>query len=106
MAHSSRPNRVGPALFESGVKWLKASKEQIVFVDVLGDATTLASTEDPDERISLETLFSQTLDFGGETNETGDQFFKFRSCKTVLVSDGSHLHAILEAAPGRSLRVA
>lgn len=88
------------------MKWLKASKEQIVFVDVAGDVAVLASTEDPGERISLETLYSQTLDLGGETNEAGDQFFKFRSCKTVLVSDGSHLHAILEAAPGRSLRVA
>lgn len=37
----------GAALFESGSKWLKASRSQIVFSDVAGQTTVLASAEEP-----------------------------------------------------------
>lgn len=97
---------IGKALYESGSKWLKASREQIVFSDVAGETTVLASVADLSETTRLETLESRTVDFGGETNERGDQFFKFRSCRSMLVSDGSSLFAILEAAPGRSFKLA
>lgn len=104
---SGRPLASGKALFESGSKWLKASREQIVFSDVAGQTAVLASTEEPGERLSLETLFSRTVDKSGSSlNEIGDSFYKFGSCQSKLVSDGSSLYAFLEAAPGRSFKLA
>lgn len=86
---------VRDAVFESGLKWLKATKDQVVFVNIEGQSTILAATEDVTDEINIEDIYNSTVDTN-TTNKTGDSFIKFNSCKTYMFATADSLYVKLE----------
>lgn len=83
------------ALFESGVRWLKATNDQVVFVNIEGQATALARTDElPPDRLqmSLNSLYDATVDAGRPVNGRRGNFYKFRGTRTVLWSANGGLY--------------
>lgn len=82
------PN-VGEAAFESGMRWLKATNEQLVFVNVNGQSTIIAKSDDlPHDRlqINLNSLYDATVSADKPVNGKRGNFYKFRGTRTVVWS--------------------
>lgn len=101
---------VDSALYEHGMRWLKATNEQLVFVNIEGQATELAKTDGlpPDRlQINLNSLYDATVDSGRKpANRKICNFFKFRGTRTVVWSTvdglyvkfaGGEFHQIISA---------
>jgi len=87
---------VDAAVFESGMRWLKADDNQVVFVNIEGLATVVARSDKlpPDElQINLNSLYDATVDFDNPVNRPGCDFYKFRETRTVLMSTPEGLFA-------------
>ena len=88
-------------LFEQDLRWLKATDNQIVFVNVEGESTSIAlngsATKDELE-ICLNSLYDKTLDVGEPLNSEKQSFFKFKGTRSYLWSDGLHLFAKLASS--------
>ena len=90
---------VPDSTFECDLRWLKASKSTITFTDIEGHATILAcdrlATQDKLE-ICLNSLYEKTLDTGN-INANGQNFIKFKGCRSVLWATEKNLYAFLES---------
>lgn len=88
-------------VFEQDLRWLKATDNQIVFVNVEGQSTSIAmngfATKDELE-LCLNSLYDKTLDVGEPLNEDKQSFFKFKGTRSYLWSDGLHLFAKLASS--------
>ena len=90
---------VGSAIFESGLRWLKASNDKIVFVNIEGTSTTFAEDEVATQNqleLCLNDLNEKTLDVA-DINSNGENFLKFKGTRSYLWSDGKHLFAKLQS---------
>lgn len=89
---------VRDAVFECGVKWLKATKDQIRFVNIEGDSFQLVFNEDSEnvESINLDSLYDTTIDTGS-LNNNNESFIKFNGCKTYMFATPDSLYAKLES---------
>jgi len=87
---------VDSALHEHGIRWLKATNERLVFVNIEGQATELAKTDGlpPDRlQINLNSLYDATVDADNNrpVNCKICNFFKFRGTRTVVWSTSGGL---------------
>lgn len=97
VAADSSEHAVRDAVFESGLKWLKATKERIIFVNIEGMMTSLAVSEDAtDDEMNLEDLYNTAVD-PAQVNEHSDSFIKFTNCRTLLFATADGLYAKLES---------
>ena len=90
---------VKDAFFECGLRWLKASNEKIVFINIEGEAITIAEDEIATKgqiQLCLNDLNEKSLDVG-EINSNGENFLKFKGTRSYLWSDGKHLFAKLQS---------
>ena len=86
------------AVFSSGTKWLKASKDCITFTNIQGQTTKLADTDEADLKtlqLCLNDMFS-TTDDSENINKHGENFIKFKGCRSVLFATAYGLFAKLE----------
>ena len=89
---------VDAAMYEHGMRWIKATNEQVVFVNIEGQATALARTDGlpPDRlQINLNSLYDATVDADAgrrPVNRKICNFFKFRGTRTVIWSDLNGLY--------------
>ena len=88
-------------VFEQGLRWLKATDNQIVFVNVEGESTSIVknglATHDELE-FCLNCLYDKTLDEGNPINSEQQSFFKFKGTRSYIWSDGKHLFAKLASS--------
>lgn len=88
-------------LLEQDLRWLKATDNQIVFVNVEGESTSIAMNgcaTKGELEICLNSLYDKTLDVGKPINEEMQSFFKFKGTRSYLWSDGKHLFAKLASS--------
>lgn len=89
---------VRDAVFESGVKWLKATKNQIRFVNIEGTSFQLACSDECAgvEELNIDSLSDTSVDTGNPNTESSSSFVKFSGCKTYMFATRDHLYAKLE----------
>lgn len=89
---------VRDAVFECGVKWLKATKDQVIFTNIEGTSFQLAFNEDVQnaQSINLDSLYDVTIETSNLNNEN-ESFIKFNGCKTFLFATNDSLYAKLES---------
>ena len=95
------------AYFEEGLRWLKASNSQIVFVNIEGESTCLACDDEcgnAEAEICINDLHLKTLDIG-DINIENDNFYKFKETRSYLWTDGKHLYAKLQSNNSLTLLV-
>ena len=88
-------------LFEQNLRWMKATDNQIVFVNVEGESTAIATNgyaTKNELEICLNSLYDKTLDVGKPLNDEMQSFFKFKGTRSYLWSDGHHLFAKLASS--------
>ena len=88
-------------VFEQDLRWLKATDNQIVFVNVEGESTAIAMNGRATKgelEICLNSLYDKTLDVGKPMNGQEQNFFKFKGTRSYLWSDGKHLFAKLASS--------
>lgn len=79
---------------ESSLQWLKANDEYVVFNTLDGKSFLLAMDEaakPAEQQICLDSLFDLTFDAGKPANKQGSNFYKFKSCRTLLFATASSL---------------
>lgn len=84
---------VKDALFESGLRFLKATDDTVVFVNIEGQSNILAKSNVADVEnleICLNDLYSKTLD-SGIINNSNDNFIKFKGSRTFMWATADHL---------------
>lgn len=86
---------VRDAVFECGIKWLKATKNAIYFTNIEGQTTLLATNANNITSINLENIYTTTIDTVS-TNKKLDSFIKFNSCKSYLFATNDKLFAKFE----------
>ena len=89
------------ATFDSGLKWLKATDSQIVFVNIEGQSTVLASdrrVNGGEIEVSIDDMAESTLDAAGNgrLNPPGSSFIKFSGTRTLMFATEDHLYAKLK----------
>jgi hypothetical protein len=80
---------VNSAVCERGMRWLKATNEQLVFVNIEGQSTILAKSCDiPADKpqINLNSLYDATISNDKLINGKKTNFYKFRGTRTVVWS--------------------
>lgn len=80
---------VNSAIYEHGMRWLKATNNQIVFVNIQGQSTILSKSDDAsdtDLQINLNSLYDATVDSEKSLNKKDCNFYKFRGTRTVIWS--------------------
>ena len=85
---------------ESEMKWLKASKDMVVFMNIEGKAFKIAEdfcSTDNNIPTQLDSLLQRTTD-SQLINNDNDCFYKFKNCKTVLFSINDHLYCLFESS--------
>ena len=92
---------INGCVVEQDIRWLKATDNQIVFVNINGESNALAvnyyATKDELE-ICLNNLYDKTLDTGKPANGQEGNFFTFKGTRSYLWSDGIHLFAKLASS--------
>lgn len=99
VASSSSGEEHSSALFECGLRWLKASKEKVAFINIEGESMTLAQDEEATKReiqICLNDLNEKTLDVC-PSNKNSDNFIKFKESRTYMWATRHHLFVKLES---------
>ncbi len=89
---------VDAAVFSSNTKWLKATKDCITFTNIEGQTTKLADNDEADIKtlqLCLNDMFS-TTDDSENINKHGQNFIKFKGCRSVLFATAYGLFAKLE----------
>lgn len=97
---NSKELPVRHAYFEEGLRWLKASDSQIVFINIEGESTCLACDDEcgaAEAEICLNDLHLKTLDIGTDFNTENDNFYKFKETRSYMWTDGYHLYAKLQS---------
>lgn len=90
---------VTKAYFESGLRWLKATDDKIVFVNIEGQTTILAEDElatQNEIQMCLNDLNVKTLD-ADDINSATENFLKFKGTRSYIWTDGWHLFAKLQS---------
>ena len=90
---------VRDAYFESGLRWLKAADDKIVFINIEGQANTLAVDEvatQNEVQMCLNDLNEKTLDVG-DINASNQNFLKFKGTRSYIWTDGNGLYAKLQS---------
>lgn len=80
---------VNSAIYEHGIKWLKATNNQLVFVNIQGQSTILAKSDElPHDKlqINLNSLYDATVEADKKLNKKDCNFYKFRGTRTVVWS--------------------
>ena len=113
IATNSIPLPSHHCMLEQGLRWLKATDAEVVFVNVEGESHALAVDIEATQgelELCLNSLFDKTLDTpqslrdddarldaldNGPLNQNNQNFYKFKGTKTYLWSDGKHLYAKL-----------
>lgn len=93
------PDIGGRAYFESGLRWLKATEDKIVFVNIEGIADSLAENEVATQnqiQICLNDMNQKTLD-DININEENQNFLKFKGCKSYIFATREHLFAKIDS---------
>lgn len=88
------------ALFEEGLKFIKATDTAVVFVNINGEAYKIAEDRQAtanELELCLEQLCDKTLEHDNTVNSDGDTFYKFGNTKTLLWSTPDHLFCRLES---------
>lgn len=86
------------AYFESGLRWLKATDEKVVFINIEGEACTLAEDFEATQgevQLCLNDLNSKTLD-DVDINMNGDNFLKFKGTRSYMWATPEHLFVKLQ----------
>jgi hypothetical protein len=87
---------VRDAVFECGLKWLKATDNAIYFTNIEGQSIMIASIDNSiNVDINLESIYAATVDTN-LTNKENDSFIKFNSCKTYMFATADGLYAKFE----------
>jgi succinyl-CoA synthetase beta subunit len=105
-AQNGQPN-TGQPVRESFTKWIKATDQSVVFVNVCGDACVLAFDDTKVPRgieITLEDLYNKTTETSTPINMHGDNFVKFKGTRTILFATEDSLYAKL-ASNGKAYRI-
>ena len=105
-AQNGQPDSSQP-IRESCIKWIKATDQSVVFVNVCGDAYVLAFDDTKIPRgieITLEDLYNKTTETSTSINMHGDNFVKFKGTRTILFATEDSLYAKL-ASNGKSYRI-
>ena len=92
---------------ESCIKWIKATDQSVVFVNIGGDACVLAFDDTQVPRgieISLEDIYNKTAETLAFANTVNDNFIKFRNTRTILFATEDSLYAKL-ASNGKAYRI-
>ena len=72
------------------LKYLKATDKNLFFMDIEGDLNNFTAISDNriyDDAIGIKT-FNEDIDL----NQTGNNFYKFRSCRTILFCNPTNLY--------------
>ena len=88
------------AVFESGLRWLKATDSRLVFVNIEGQSTVIADGDEipPGKvEICLNSAHDVTLDPNAPMNQNGDNFVKFRGTRTLIWATEDALYARLDS---------
>ena len=96
VAKSEIPPNAGEVVFESGLRWLKSTESQIVFVNIEGQSTVLAKDSYVPEgelQICLNDLHTTTLDDFKELNHANENFIKFKDSRSLIWATEDHLYA-------------
>ena len=107
MTTNSKELPLRHAYFEEGLRWLKASNSQIVFVNIEGESTCLACDDEcgnAEAEICINDLHLKTLDIG-DINIENDNLYKFKETRSYLWTDGKHLYAKLQSNNSLTLLV-
>ena len=89
---------VNAALFSSTTKWLKASKDCITFTNIEGQTTMLADIDEASTQtlqLCLNDMFA-AVDDNEDINSQGQNFIKFKGCRSVLFATAYGLFAKLQ----------
>ena len=90
---------INDAIYESKFKWLKASKNQICFINIEGTPITLAFNEDAisniTDEINLKDVHAASIE-DDIINTEKCSFVKFNNCRTYMFATTEHLYAKLE----------
>ena len=92
--------------FDGGLRFLKASKECLVFTNIEGTTFKLAEDElatQNEMQLCLNSLFDKTVD-PDQKSQDGNNFFVFKESKTVIWATEDHLYCKL-ASNGRLYRL-
>lgn len=75
---------------EQNLRYLKATDNELVFVNIDGESCRIVENRDVTKNeleICLNSLFDKTLDVGtGINSPTGDNFYKFKETRTLLIA--------------------
>ena len=85
--------QIGRAVYEHGLKFLKASDSQLVFVNILGECYQICEDDmfvDNALELTIDSLFDKTITTGN-INQKNDSFYKFTNTRTVLLATPHHL---------------
>lgn len=80
--------------FADGMRFLKATDSQVVFVNIEGESTCIAIDQHAvqhDIELCLNALHDVTIDTSDSINKPSDNFYKFKGTKTYLWSTKEHL---------------
>lgn len=96
LTFESRPYTLfeNEALFEKQLRFLKATDNCVVFVNILGESFKLAENEIATQNeleICLNDLYESTLDVDHNINQDGNNFYKFKETKTILFATETNL---------------
>lgn len=82
------------ALFESNLKWIKATDNCIVFVNIEGQSCIIATTDSNKINkfeTNLDSLYESTID-NENINQNFDNFIKFRGTRTLIWATANNLY--------------
>lgn len=95
---SNKPTPVHGCFFAAGTRWLKASDDGIVFVNVAGEAF-LMDIEQPPYEINIDSMYIPAIDPAPEQNNNYDGFIKFPGTWSVVFATPDDL--FVKLANGR-----
>lgn len=87
------------ACSDGATKWLKASKDLVIFNRIDGTSFKIVEDEtstDSEVPLQIDDLLERTLDVK-KANQRAEDFYKFRNCRTVLYSANDSLYCLLES---------
>lgn len=86
--------------FESGLRWIKATDAEIVFVNIDGQSSVVSRDEnytDDKLEINLNSLYDVTFDTEKQINANEQNFLKFKGTRSYMWADQHHLYAKLQS---------
>lgn len=99
LAQYDKQSVVSGTLYESGLKWLKATKDKIHFVNIEGSSIQIACSRRATnvEELNLDNLYEASIDTS--THQDGS-FVKFNGCRTYMFATCDQLFVKFESEDG------